>query len=101
MRFELQNSPMDETLGVHSITLKTVLYIDSSDFRIEDSPQYFGLAPNKAVGIHIVCDEVVKDGDRVVELKCHLDTTEERPKPKTDISWVPLGGFTVRNSFVQ
>jgi glutaminyl-tRNA synthetase len=101
MTFEVQNSPTDETLGVHNITLTAVLYIDSSDFRMEDSPQYFGLAPNKAVGIkyhggNIICDEVVKDGDKVVELKCHLDTTEEqkeRPKPKTYISWVPSNGI--------
>jgi glutaminyl-tRNA synthetase len=98
MTFEVQNSPTDETLGVHNITLTEVLYIDSSDFRLEDSPQYFGLAPNKAVGLkyhggNIVCAEVVKDGDKVVELKCHLDTTDERPKPKTYISWVPSDGL--------
>jgi hypothetical protein len=28
-----------------------------------------------------ICDEVVKDGDRAVELKCHLDTTEYESKP--------------------
>jgi glutaminyl-tRNA synthetase len=97
MTFDVQNSPTDESLGVHKISLTSVLYIDSSDFRMEDSPQYYGLAPNKAVGLkyhgsNLICDAVVKDGDRVAELKCHIDTAEGREKPKTHISWVPADG---------
>mmetsp|Transcript_113401 Transcript_113401/g.169593 ORF Transcript_113401/g.169593 Transcript_113401/m.169593 type:complete len:692 (+) Transcript_113401:112-2187(+) len=99
LTFAVQNSPTDPALGEHSITLTPTLYIDSSDFRVVDDDNYYGLAPNKAVGLkyhggNLICDEVVKkDGDKVLELKCHLDTTEGRPKPKTHISWVPSDGI--------
>ena len=95
MTFEVENSPTDASLGTHSITLTSKLYVDSSDFRKEDSKEYFGLAPNKAVGLkyyggNLICDHVVEDEKgNVKELKCHIDNAEGRPKPKTYISWVP------------
>lgn len=99
MTFTVQNSPTDESLGSHSITMRPQIYIDSSDFRLEDSPQYYGLAPNKPIGVGlkyhggtILCDEVVfdsQDKSKIKELKCHFDTTPNPPKPKTYISWVP------------
>ncbi|KAI2496614.1 aminoacyl-tRNA synthetase [Fragilaria crotonensis] len=70
-----------------------------SDFRLQDSPQYYGLAPNKAVGIkfhggNLVCDEVTQNAEgKVTHLKCHLDSSEDRIKPKTYISWVPQDGI--------
>jgi glutaminyl-tRNA synthetase len=96
--FTVQNSPTDATLGEHSITLTPTFYIDSSDFRLEDSKEFYGLAPNKAVGIkyhggNIICDEVKKEGGKVKELVCRLDNSEDRPKPKTWISWVPSDGI--------
>ena len=92
--FTVANCATNESLGSHTITLTDVIYIDSSDFRMEDSKDYFGLAPNKAVGIkysgaNLTCNEVVKDGDKIKELKCTLDNSADRPKPKTYISWVP------------
>ena len=94
MTFTVANSPTNESLGSHTITLTEVIYIDSSDFRMVDSVEYYGLAPSKAVGIkyqggNLVCNEVVKDGDKIKELKCTLDNSADRPKPKTFISWVP------------
>lgn len=99
LTFQVQNSPTDPSLGEHDITLTSPLYIDSSDFRMVDEPQYYGLAPNKAVGLkyhggNLVCDEVKKGkDDKVVELICRLDNSPERPKPKTHISWVPSTGI--------
>ena len=97
LTFEVQNSPTDASLGSHTVTITRVIYIDGSDFRMEDSSTYYGLAPHKAVGLkyhggNLVCDEVMKDKGKVVELKCHLDTSEGREKPKTYISWVPSDG---------
>lgn len=101
MIFEVQNSPTDPSMGSHSIEMTQTLYIDASDFRLVDEAGYYGLAPNKAVGLkyyggNLVCDKVVfkegtdgKDKSQILELKCHLDKTEDRPKPKTYISWVP------------
>jgi glutaminyl-tRNA synthetase len=93
--YEVQNSPTDTSLGVHSITLSDTIYINQSDFRVVDSPEYFGLAPNKAVGLkyvggNIICDKYLFSDENVVtELHCHLDLSESRAKPKTFISWVP------------
>jgi glutaminyl-tRNA synthetase len=95
MTFEVQNSPTDPTLGSHTVTLTPIIYLDSTDFRITDSPQYFGLAPNKAVGLkcyggNLICDDYQKnDEGKVTYLKCRLDRSENRPKPKTYLSWVP------------
>lgn len=94
MVYEVQNSPTDPEAGVHTVTLTEVIYLDSTDFRMEDSKDYFGLAPNKAVGLkyhggNLVCDEVVEKGGKIIELKCHLDNSPERTKPKTYLSWVP------------
>jgi glutaminyl-tRNA synthetase len=99
LEFEVQNSPTDPTLGSHTITLTSTLYIDASDFRMQDDPDYYGLAPNKAVGLkyfggNLVCDQVVQNSDGTIkELQCRLDNTENRPKPKTYISWVPTGSI--------
>jgi len=100
MTFEVQNSPTDPSLGSHTVTLTDVIYIDASDFRLENSASYYGLAPNKAVGLkcyggNLVCDEVVsktKDG-KVQELKCHLDSNESRTVPDSYITWVPKDGM--------
>eukprot|EP00934_Nitzschia_sp_Nitz4_P000178 Nitzschia sp. Nitz4//scaffold47_size129522//25073//27127//NITZ4_003541-RA/size129522-processed-gene-0.33-mRNA-1//-1//CDS//3329552770//178//frame0 len=96
LTFKVQNSPVDDSMGEHDITLTSPLYIDSSDFRLEDEKSYFGLAPNKAVGIkyhggNLICDSFVTDEatGKVTAISCRLDTAEDRPKPKTFISWVP------------
>lgn len=99
--YEVQNSPTDPSMGSHTITLAQTLYIDSSDFRMVDDPDYYGLAPNKAVGLkyyggNLICNEVVTsaggDGNNpptIKELKCTLDHSDDKVKPKTYISWVP------------
>jgi len=106
MVFEVQNSPTDPGMGSHAIEVTQTLYIDATDFRLVDDAGYYGLAPNKAVGLkyyggNLICDEVVfEEGDAgagagdnkkqtIKELKCRLDNTEGRSKPKTWISWVP------------
>lgn len=94
LTFQVQNSPTDPAMGEHSITLTSPFFIDASDFRLQDNEDYYGLAPNKAVGLkyhggNLICDShQIKDG-KVVALTCRLDITPDRPKPKTHISWVP------------
>jgi glutaminyl-tRNA synthetase len=93
--FAVQNHPTDESMGSHTITLTPTIYIDASDFRLDDSAQYYGLALNKAVGLkyhggNLICDLAVQDKQgKVTELHCRLDVTEGRTKPKSYISWVP------------
>ena len=99
LTYEVQNSPTDPSLGSHSVTLTDVIYIDASDFRLADSSTYYGLAPNKAVGLkcyggNLICDEVVQDNGKIVELKCHLESRDEGKKPKSYITWVPKDGIS-------
>ena len=94
MTFEVQNSPTDAKLGSHTITLTETMFIDSSDFKMEDDSNFYRLTPGQPVGLkfqggNLVCDEVIMDGDNVKELKCRLDCSEGRPKPKSHITWVP------------
>ena len=99
MTHDVQNSPTDASLGSHSVTLTDAIYIDSSDFRLDEDPNFYRLTPGKPVGLkyqggNLVCDEVVKDGTKIKELKCHLDNSEGRPKPKSHITWVPSDGIS-------
>ena len=99
LTFAVQNSPTDSSMGEHSVTLTSPFYIDAADFRLVDSDDYYGLAPHKAVGLkyhggNLICDsyeEIVNNNNNkvVVALTCRLDTSADRPKPKTHISWVP------------
>ena len=98
MTFEVQNSPTDASLGSHNVTLTGTIYIDSEDFKTEDDPNFYRLTPNKPVGVkyhggNLICDEIVKDGDKIKMLKCRLDSSEGRPKPKSYITWVPSDGI--------
>jgi tRNA synthetases class I (E and Q), anti-codon binding domain len=98
--FDVQNIVTDEAAGSHTVTLTETIYIDSTDFRTEDSPEYYGLSVGKAVGLkyqggNLVCDDVLLDSmdpAKIKELRCHLDTSDGRVKPKTYISWVPNDG---------
>lgn len=45
--FDVLDVPFDPERGAHKIKLTPTLFIDASDFRRKDSPDYFGLAPGK------------------------------------------------------
>lgn len=100
MTYAVQNSPTDASMGSHTVTMTHVIYIDSSDFRMEDSSNYYGLAPNKAVGLkyfggNLFCDKIVsKNADgKPTELHCRIDKSDGRSKPKSFITWVPKDGI--------
>ena len=77
--------------GERKVKLGKELFIDRSDFREEDSPEYFRLAPNKVVGIYNVSFPIratsfSKDtSGKVIEIKAVKAAGE---KPKTYIQWV-------------
>ena len=95
--FAVQNIATDESAGSHEVTLTETIYIDASDFRMIDSSEYYGLAPNKSVGLkyyggNLICDTVVfmdESNKEIQELHCRLDLSANRIKPKTYLSWVP------------
>jgi len=93
--------------ATHIIPFQRTLYIDRSDFRMEDSSDYYGLAPLKEVGLkysyHITCTKVHCDEStgEVIALEAEVDLEKKR-KPKGHISWVayphnhPLPSVEVR-----
>ena len=54
-----------EGSATHPLALTPIFYMDASDFKEEDSPDYFGLAPSKWVGLKysgcIYANEIRKD----------------------------------------
>ncbi|KAL7528070.1 hypothetical protein ACHAWF_002429, partial [Thalassiosira exigua] len=100
MTYDVQNSPTDASLGSHSVSLTPVIYIDASDFRTEDDPNFYRLTPGQPVGMkyhggNLVCESVAQGDDGAVkELTCRLDSSEGRPKPKAVVTWVPSDGIS-------
>ncbi|KAJ2358653.1 Glutaminyl-tRNA synthetase [Coemansia sp. RSA 2618] len=103
--FELPYNPRNEAFGSRRVPFTRTLFIDSSDFRDVDSPDYFRLAPNKTVGLFgapylITCTDVRRAADgSVSEVVCRCESDAGAPKPKAYIQWVadcPRRGSPVR-----
>ncbi|KAI0243723.1 Glutaminyl-tRNA synthetase [Massospora cicadina] len=88
------NRPRDPTLGEHTVPFTATLYIDRSDFRTQDSKDYFRLAPGKSVGLlhvphPVTCTEFEVDALGQVNLiRCRYERDGPPKKPKTYIQWV-------------
>ncbi|KAJ7507980.1 glutamine-tRNA ligase [Mycena galericulata] len=87
--------PKVAALGTASIPFTRTIYIDADDFRLEDSKDYFRLAPGKTVGLFqaphpITCTSFKTDptSGQVVELICRMEDGPEVKKPKAYIQWV-------------
>jgi len=83
---------MDKSRGERTAAFSRVIYIERSDFREKDEADYFGLAPNKEVGLryayNIKCTGVIKNNEgEIVELHAEVDKTKAN-KPKGHIHWV-------------
>lgn len=78
--------------GKRNVKVGSAVYIDRTDFREEDSADYFRLAPNKAVGLYNVpfairATSFSKDeSGKVTEIKAVKVPGAE--KPKAYIQWV-------------
>lgn len=93
-----QLHPKIPELGKVKIPFSKVLYIEQDDFRLQDSKDYFRLAPGKTIGLFgapfpITCTSYQTDPKtgEVVELTCNLEdgtSGAASPKPKTYIHWV-------------
>ncbi|KAL0097960.1 tRNA synthetases class I, catalytic domain-containing protein [Phycomyces blakesleeanus] len=89
------NKPKDPSFGEHSVPFTRVVYIDGSDFREQDSKDYYRMAPGKSVGLLNVkypvrCVSVQKnaaDGS-ITELVCRYENDIPFKKPKTYIHWI-------------
>jgi len=87
--------PKVPELGTTAIPLTRVIYIDADDFRLEDSKDYFRLAPGKTVGLFqaphpVTCTSYRTDptSGKVIELTCRLEDSGLAKKPKAFIQWV-------------
>ncbi|KAJ3071171.1 hypothetical protein HDU98_005717 [Podochytrium sp. JEL0797] len=87
------NKPRDEAMGTHAIPFTRTVYIERSDFREDDDPDFFRLILGKNVGLlnvsrPIVAKEVVKDASgKVIEIKAVMEENAKN-KPKAFIHWV-------------
>jgi glutaminyl-tRNA synthetase len=87
--------PKMSELGTSKIPFTRNIYIEADDFRLEDSKDYFRLAPGKTVGLFqapypITCTSYKTDPTtgQVVELICKLENEGAPKKPKSYIQWV-------------
>lgn len=87
--------PKVSGLGSSKIPFTRNIYIESDDFRLEDSKDYFRLAPGKTVGLFqapypITCTSYKTDPitGEVVELLCKVENEGATKKPKSYIQWV-------------
>lgn len=87
--------PKVPELGTTSIPFTRTIYIEADDFRLEDSKDYFRLAPGKSVGLFgapypITCTSHKTDPatGEVVELVCRFENEGPTKKPKAYIQWV-------------
>ena len=95
---EFSNHPKNPDFGTRKVPFSRELWIEREDFAEVPPKGFHRLKPEGEVrlrGVGIVrCDEVIKDGDSVVELRCTLDL-DTRPgmagadrKVKGTIHWV-------------
>ena len=92
------NHPKDESFGTRTVPFSRELWIEREDFMEVPAKGFHRLVPGGEVrlrGVGIArCDEVVKDGDAVVELRCTLDPETRHGmagadrKVKGTIHWV-------------
>ncbi|KAL9238975.1 hypothetical protein vseg_013338 [Gypsophila vaccaria] len=83
----------EETTAYYKVPFSNVVYIESSDFRMKDAKDYYGLAPGKSVLLRyaypIKCTDVVlgDDNETVIEIRAEYDP-EKKTKPKGVLHWV-------------
>ena len=90
---EAVNNPEDPSAGARQIPFGSELLIEQDDFMETPPPKYFRLGPGKSVRIRyagfLTCTNVVKDGDKVVEIRAKWDPPSANLKVKGTIHWVP------------
>ncbi|KAH7571142.1 hypothetical protein JRO89_XS05G0258800 [Xanthoceras sorbifolium] len=77
----------------YKVPFSNVIYIEHSDFRKNDSKDYYGLAPGKSVLLRyafpIKCTDVIlaDDNDTILEIRAEYDPSKTT-KPKGVLHWV-------------
>ena len=88
-------NPEDPEAGERSVPVSAALAIEQDDFMEEAPKKFFRMSPGRTVRLrglgYLTCDEVVKDGDAVVELRCTyepMDADLGERKVKATLHWV-------------
>lgn len=96
---EIENNPEDENAGKRMIPFGGELWIEAEDFREEADNKFFRLKPGGEVrlkGAYVIkANEVIKDGDKIVEIRCTYDPLTKsgmvvERKIKGTIHWVSV-----------
>ncbi|KAG2401209.1 Glutamine--tRNA ligase [Vigna angularis] len=83
----------DDASAFYKIPFSNVVYIERSDFRMQDSKDYYGLAPGKSAILRyafpIKCTEVIlaDDNETILEIRAEYDPSK-KTKPKGVLHWV-------------
>ncbi|KAG8810402.1 hypothetical protein FRC18_004079, partial [Serendipita sp. 400] len=86
--------PKVPEFGTSTIPFTRTIYIDQDDFRLEDSKDYFRLAPGKTVGLFqapypiTYVSHNTDESGKVIEVICKAENTGPPKKPKAFIQWV-------------
>ena len=87
--------PKVPELGTSKVPLTRTIYIDADDFRLEDSKDYFRLAPGKTVGLFqapwpvtYVSHKADSTSGQVTEIVLRAENEGTPKKPKAFIQWV-------------
>ncbi|KAK9453839.1 tRNA synthetases class I, catalytic domain-containing protein [Dipodascopsis uninucleata] len=93
-QISLPYKPGSPEFGEHSVPFTKKVYIDRSDFREVDSPDYFRLAPGKSVGLlkvpyTIRATDFKRDPEtgKITEIHAVYEN-DKKVKPKTFIQWI-------------
>lgn len=85
----------DPSYGVHSVPFTKTVYIERSDFREHDAPDYFRLAPGKTVGllkvpfpITATSVEKIESTGALVAVHATYEKPDEGVPPKKPKGWI-------------
>lgn len=87
------DAQLEDPSSFYKVPFSKIVYIDQSDFRMQDSKDYYGLAPGKSVLLRyafpIKCTDVILGDDKetILEVRAEYDPSK-RTKPKGVLHWV-------------
>ncbi|KAF7132516.1 hypothetical protein RHSIM_Rhsim09G0106300 [Rhododendron simsii] len=87
------DAQLEDASSFYKVPFSNIVYIDHSDFRMQDSKDYYGLAPGKSVLLRyafpIKCIDVILGDDKetILEVRAEYDPSK-RTKPKGVLHWV-------------
>ncbi|KAK4530938.1 hypothetical protein CCYA_CCYA06G1795 [Cyanidiococcus yangmingshanensis] len=96
---QVPNHPKYPSMGTRTVWLTPLIYIERTDFRLQDSKDYYGLAPGKMAllrhtgwAIRIVAaldskNETCAADDQVRMLHAEIVTEIPQPRPKGVLHW--------------